>query len=88
LAAERDKAAAMRFFDMTMPANEVPEKISLNKSGANKATIEEINANGDNSDYRSPHQNHDQQWLARHPRGLSVNATEPIYARKSYKGFP
>jgi len=54
LAAERDKAAAMRFFDMDMQANEVPEKVSMDKSGANKAAIEEINASGDNSDYRSP----------------------------------
>ena len=54
LTAERDKAAAMRFFEMTMQANEVPEKISMDKSGANKAAIEEINASGDSSDYRSP----------------------------------
>ena len=44
LAAKRDKAAAMRFFDKAMQANDVPEKVTMDKSGANKAAIDEINA--------------------------------------------
>ncbi|UUZ77150.1 IS6 family transposase [Polaromonas sp. P1(28)-13] len=44
LTAKRDKAAAMRFFDKAMQANDVPEKVTLDKSGANKAAIDEINA--------------------------------------------
>ena len=44
LAARRDKAAAMRFFDKAMQANDVPEKVTMDKSGANKAAIDEINA--------------------------------------------
>ena len=35
LAARRGKAAAMRFFDKAMQANSVPEKITMDKSGAN-----------------------------------------------------
>ncbi|PTQ86091.1 transposase-like protein [Nitrosomonas ureae] len=44
LAAKRDKAAAKRFFDKAMQANGVPEKVTMDKSGANKAAIDEINA--------------------------------------------
>ena len=44
LAAKRDKAAAKRFFDKAMQANGVPEKVAMDKSGANKAAIDEINA--------------------------------------------
>ncbi len=39
LTAKRDKAAAKRFFDKAMQANGVPEKIIMDKSGANKAVI-------------------------------------------------
>ena len=46
LTAKRDKAAAMRFFDKAMKANSVPEKVTMDKSGANKAAIDEINARG------------------------------------------
>ena len=42
LTARRDKTAAMRFFEKAMRANEVPEKVSLDKSGANKAAIDQI----------------------------------------------
>ena len=42
LTAKRDKAAAMRFFDKAMQANEAPEKIAMDKSGANKAAIDQI----------------------------------------------
>ena len=44
LTARRDKAAAMRFFARAMQANSVPEKITMGKSGAIKAVIDEINA--------------------------------------------
>ena len=44
LTAKRDKAAAMRFFDKAMKASVVPEKVTLDKSGANKAAMDGINA--------------------------------------------
>ena len=44
LTAKRDKAAARRFFDKAMRDNDVPEKVTMDKSGANKAAIDEINA--------------------------------------------
>ena len=47
LTAKRDKAAALRFFEKTMKANGVPEKVTMDKSGANKAAMDEINARGD-----------------------------------------
>ena len=47
LTAKRDKAAALRFFDKAMQANGVPEKVTMDKSGANKAAIDEINARGE-----------------------------------------
>jgi transposase-like protein len=43
LAAHRDVAAARRFFEKAMRANDAPEKIAMDKSGANKAAIGEIN---------------------------------------------
>jgi len=42
LTAKRDKAAAMRFFEKAMRDNDVPEKIAMDKSGANKAAIEQV----------------------------------------------
>ena len=47
LTAKRDKAAALRFFDKAMKASGVPEKVTLDKSGANKAAMDEINARGE-----------------------------------------
>ena len=44
LTAKRNKAAAKRFFDKTMQANGVPVKVTMDKSGANKAAIDEISA--------------------------------------------
>src|ERR1035437_6707471 len=44
LTAKRDKAAAMRFFDKAMQTNGVPAKVNLDKSGANKAAMDAINA--------------------------------------------
>lgn len=43
LTAKRDKAAAMRFFDKAMQDNGIPEKVTMDKSGANKSAIDEIN---------------------------------------------
>ena len=39
-----DKAAALRFFEKAMKASGVPKKVTLNKSGTNKAAIDGINA--------------------------------------------
>jgi len=47
LTARRDKAAALRFFDKAMKASGVPEKVTLDKSGANKAAVDEINGRGE-----------------------------------------
>ena len=47
LTAKRDKAAAMRFFDRAMKANGVPEKVTMDKIGANKAAMDEINGRGE-----------------------------------------
>jgi transposase-like protein len=47
LTAQRDKAAAMRFFDKAMKANGVPEKVTMDKSGANKAAMDGINQDRD-----------------------------------------
>lgn len=44
LTAKRDKTAAKRFFNKAMQANNVPEIVTMDKSGANKAAIDEINA--------------------------------------------
>ena len=42
LTAQRDKAAAMRFFNKAMSDNHVPKKMAMDKSGANKAAIDQI----------------------------------------------
>lgn len=47
LTARRDKAAALRFFDKAMKASGVPEKVTMDKSGANKAAMEEIHGRGE-----------------------------------------
>ena len=47
LTARRDKCAAMRFFEKAMKASGVPEKVTMDKSGANKAAMDEINARGE-----------------------------------------
>ena len=44
LTAKRDKAAAKRFFDKAMRDHGVPEKVTMDKSGANKAAIDEMSA--------------------------------------------
>ena len=43
LTARRDKAAALWFFKKAMKANGVPEKVAMDKSGVNKAAMDEIN---------------------------------------------
>jgi hypothetical protein len=45
--AKRDMAAAKRFFDKAMGANGDPNKVAMDKSGANEATIDEVNAGRD-----------------------------------------
>jgi|SRR5882762_3287743 len=47
LTAKRDKAAAKRCFDKAMRDNGTPEKVTMDKSGANKAAIDEVNENRD-----------------------------------------
>jgi putative transposase len=47
LTAKRDMAAAKRFFDKAMGANGDPDKVGMDKSGANKAAIDAINAGRD-----------------------------------------
>jgi putative transposase len=44
LGAKSDKAAAKHFFDKAMLGNDAPEKITMDKSDANKTAIDEINA--------------------------------------------
>ena len=44
LTGKRDKAAALRFFKKAMKENGDPEDVTMDKSGANKAVIDAINA--------------------------------------------
>ena len=41
-----DEAAALRFFEKATKANGMPEKVTMDKSGANKAAMDEINGRG------------------------------------------
>ena len=56
LTARRDKAAAMRFIDKAMQANSVPEEVTMDKSGANKAAMDEINGRGETPIIERPSQ--------------------------------
>ena len=47
LTANRDAAAARRFFDKAMQHNEVPETVTMDKSGANKAALDQLNVGSD-----------------------------------------
>ena len=47
LTAQRDQEAATRFFNKAMASNDVPEKVAMDKSGANKAAIDDIIENKD-----------------------------------------
>ena len=42
LTAKRDKTAALRFFNKAIKGNGMPEKIAMDKSGANKAALDQI----------------------------------------------
>jgi putative transposase len=44
LTAKRDMAAAKRFFDKAIGSNGDPDKVAMDKSGANKAAMDAINA--------------------------------------------
>lgn len=44
LTAKRDMAAANRFFDKALGANGHPDKVAMDKDGANKVEINAINA--------------------------------------------
>ena len=56
LTARRAKAAALRFFDKAMKASGVPEKVTMDKSGANKAARDEIHARGETPIIERPSQ--------------------------------
>ena len=47
LTARPCKAAALRFFDKAMKASSVSEKVTMDKSGANKGVMDEINGRGE-----------------------------------------
>jgi transposase-like protein len=47
LTAKRDASAARRFFEKAMQHNEVPDTVTMDKSGANKAALEQMNAERD-----------------------------------------
>jgi len=42
LTARRDLAAARRFFERTIERHDVPDKITIDKSGANTATVQSL----------------------------------------------
>ena len=44
LTAKRDLAAALRFLERAINLHDVPEKITIDKSGANRAAIERVKA--------------------------------------------
>jgi putative transposase len=44
LTAKRDASAARRFFDKAMRHSEVPDTMTMDKSGANKAALDQLNA--------------------------------------------
>jgi transposase-like protein len=43
LTAKRDAAAARRFFEKAIRHNGVPDKVTMDKSGANQAALEQLN---------------------------------------------
>jgi putative transposase len=47
LTAKRDALAARRFFDKAMRRNEVPDTVTMDKSGANKAALDQLNVERD-----------------------------------------
>jgi putative transposase len=49
LRAHRDKAAAQRYFEKSIDQNGEPETVTIDKSGANLAALEALNAERDTS---------------------------------------
>ena len=49
LTARRDKAAALQFFEKAINASGAPEKVTMDKSRANKASMDDINGRGETS---------------------------------------
>ena len=47
LTAKRDAAAARRFFDKAMQQNKVPDTVTMVKSGASKAALDQLNIERD-----------------------------------------
>ena len=47
LTASLEKAAAMHFFEKAIRDNGIPEKVSIDKNGANTSAIDQINVNRD-----------------------------------------
>jgi putative transposase len=47
LTAKRDTAAARRFFTKAMQHNKVPDTVTMDKCGANKAALDQLNAERD-----------------------------------------
>ena len=47
LTAKRDTAAAKRFFEKAIRHNTVPDKVTMDKSGANQAALEQLNKERD-----------------------------------------
>jgi putative transposase len=43
LSGKRDKQAALRFFNKAIGENGLPEKVTMDKSGANKAGLDAVN---------------------------------------------
>ncbi|SCZ86814.1 DDE-type integrase/transposase/recombinase [Nitrosomonas mobilis] len=46
---QQSQAEAKRFFDKAVQDNDIPEKVTMDKSGTNKAAIDEIIKNNDTS---------------------------------------
>ncbi len=44
LRAKRDKKATLRFFKKVMASSDTPEKVAIDKRGANKAAMDYVNA--------------------------------------------
>jgi transposase-like protein len=47
LTAKRDASAARRFFNKAMRYSDVPGTVTMDKSGANKAALDQLNAERD-----------------------------------------
>ena len=83
LTAKRDKAAALRFFEKAMQASGVPEKVTMDKSGANKAVMDEINARG--VTLIIVRQIKYLNNIARQPNRAVKRVTKPMFNFKSFR---